>query len=285
MVSDSALPGVKMIAGNRSSNLRAVKIVWRRDLIRFARNRTRLFGSFVQPVLFLFVLGTGLSPIIARSGNVDFRTFIYPGIIAMVVFFAGTFSAISVVWDREFGFLREMLVAPVSRSSLVIGKILGGATIATIQGAALLLLAGLVHVPYDPALLVTLFAQIVLTALVFTSFGVLLASRMSQVDSFQPLTQFVVLPLFFLSGAIFPLSRLPEWLATFTRLNPLSYAVDPLRRTVFSHLDVPMSVERTLNPGLTWNGWRLPTAFELTILALFGVFMLISAAVRFSKAE
>src|SRR5438105_8242181 len=147
-------------------DLRAVSIVWRRELIRFRSDRLRAVTALVQPVLFLFVLGTGLSSLASRGmpAGVDFRTFIYPGVLAMSVLFTAIFSAASIVWDREFGLLRELLVAPVSRASIVIGKCLGGATIATLQGIVMLALAGLAGVPYDPVLMLILVCEMLLLA-------------------------------------------------------------------------------------------------------------------------
>jgi ABC-2 type transport system permease protein len=173
----------------------------------------------------------------------------------MTVLFTSLFSAISIVWDREFGFLREMLVAPVRRRAIVLGKCAGGATTAVIQGAVMLLLAGLVGVHYSPTLLLTLLGEMVLVALALTALGVLVASRMSQIESFQAVMQFLVMPMLFLSGAIFPPSGLPQWLAILTKLDPLAYAVDPMRRAVFAHVHASASVERRLNAGISWGGW------------------------------
>ena len=189
------------------SDLRAVSIVWRRELIRFRRDRLRAVTSLIQPLLFLLVLGTGLSSLAKGSmpPGVSFKAFIYPGVLAMSVMFTAIFSAASIVWDREFGFLREMLVAPVSRSAIVVGKCLGGATIATFQGIIMLALAGLADVPYNPVLLLTLAAELFLLAFTLTSFGVMMAARITQFQAFMALTQMLVLPLFFLSGALYPL--------------------------------------------------------------------------------
>src|SRR5258708_31594106 len=169
-------------AGGRRHDLRAISIVWRRELIRFRSDRLRAVTSLVQPVLFLFILGTGLSTL-ARRGmppGVDFKTFIYPGVLAMSVLFTSIFSAGSIVWDREFGFLREMLVAPVSRASIVIGKCLGGATIATLQGVIFLCLAWLAHVPSNPVLLLTLAGELWLLSLPLTAFRAILPPRVEQ---------------------------------------------------------------------------------------------------------
>src|ERR1051325_4300859 len=181
MATIADVASVRIAGGRFIDDLRAIEIVWRRELIRYTRSRARIFTSLIQPVVFLFILGTGLSPIIRGAGNgVDFRTFMFPGVLAMTVLFTSIFSSVSIVWDREFGFLREMLVAPVRRGAIVAGKSLGGATVATIQGAIMLLLAGLVHIPYSPVLLLILVAEMALTALTLTAFGVLLASRMQQ---------------------------------------------------------------------------------------------------------
>ena len=197
------------------SDLRAVSIVWRREMIRFRRDRLRAVTSLVQPLLFLFVLGTGLSSLAGRGlpSGVDFKTFIYPGVLAMSVLFTAIFSAASIVWDREFGFLREMLVAPVSRAAIVIGKCLGGATIATFQGVVILALAGVAHVPYNPLLFLTLIGELLLLSFTITAFGVMMAARITQFQAFMALTQMLVLPLFFLSGALYPLNGLPGWLS------------------------------------------------------------------------
>jgi ABC-2 type transport system permease protein len=265
--------------------LRAVRVVWKRELIRWSRNRTRILTTLVQPVLFLFVLGSGLASLLPRQGGgLDFRTFMFPGVLAMVVLFTSIFSAVSIVWDREFGFMREMMVAPVPRSALVIGKCLGGATVATIQGTILLSLAGLVHVPYNPVLIVTLLAEMALTAFTLTSFGVFAASRMQQVESFQVVMQLFVFPMFFLSGAVFPLTDLPRWLDVLTKIDPLTYAVDAIRRAILSHVPLGPGSSQLAHP-LTWGHWVLPTGFELGIVAAVGLALIGGAIAQFSRAE
>ncbi len=269
------------------ADLRAVSIVWRRELIRFRSDRLRAVTSLVQPVLFLFVLGTGLSRLAARGlpAGVDFRTFIYPGVLAMSVLFTAIFSAASIVWDREFGFLREMLVAPVRRWAIVIGKCLGGATVATFQGIIFLALAGVAHVPYDPALLLTLVGELLLLSFTLTAFGVMMAARIKQIQAFMALTQMFVLPLFFLSGALYPLNGLPPWLTVLTRLDPLTYIVYPMRHAVFVHLPIsPLAVEK-LSPGVTWGGWVVPIGLSLAMVAAMGLAMLGVAIAEFRKTE
>src|SRR6266516_3296726 len=272
---------------NLRSDLRAVSIVWRRELIRFRRDRLRAVTSLIQPLLFLLVLGTGLSSLAKGSmpPGVSFKAFIYPGVLAMSVMFTAIFSAASIVWDREFGFLREMLVAPVSRSAIVIGKIFGGATIATLQGIIMLALAGLADVPYNPVLLLTLAAELFLLAFTLTSFGVMMAARITQFQAFMALTQMLVLPLFFLSGALYPLTGLPAWLSVLSRIDPLTYVVGPMRHAVFAHLGLPADAMQALSPGITWAGWVVPIGLSLGIVAVMGLVMMCVAIVTFSKPE
>jgi daunorubicin resistance ABC transporter membrane protein len=269
------------------SDLRAVSIVWQRELIRFRRDRLRAVTSLIQPLLFLLVLGTGLSSLAKGSmpPGVSFKAFIYPGVLAMSVMFTAIFSAASIVWDREFGFLREMLVAPVSRSAIVIGKCLGGATIATFQGIIMLALAPLADVPYNPVLMITLTLELLLLAFTLTAFGVMMAARITQFQAFMALTQMLVMPLFFLSGALYPLTGLPAWLSFLTRIDPLTYVVGPMRHAVFSHLNLDPLAIQALSPGITWGGWVVPIWLSLTMVLVMGLTMMGVAIVTFSKPE
>jgi len=285
----AALAGTIRVAVPEHSlrtDLRAVSIVWRRELIRFQRDRLRTVTSLIQPLLFLLVLGTGLSALARGSlpSGVDFKTFIYPGVLAMSVLFTAIFSAASIVWDREFGFLREMLVAPVRRWAIVVGKCLGGATVATFQGLIFLALAGVAHVPYDPVLLLTLVAELLLLSFTLTAFGVMMAARIKQIQAFMALTQLFVLPLFFLSGALYPLNGLPTWLTVLTRVDPITYVVDPMRHAVFAHLPFGQVLNR-LSPGITWFGWPVPLGLSLALVAAMGLGMLGIAIAEFRKTE
>jgi ABC-2 type transport system permease protein len=253
----------------------AIRIVWQRDLIRFWQDRTRMVASLVQPALFLFVLGTGLSQLTSGSfGGISLKTFMFPGIVAMSTLFTSLFSAGSIVWDREFGFMREMLVAPVSRSAIVLGKCFGGATVATIQGLVILALAGAVGVPYSAVLMIELIGVMLLLSFTLTSLGVAAAARMRNIQTFFGLMQVVVMPMFFLSGALYPLGGLPAWLRALTRIDPITYAVDPMRRLVFDHLDITTIARARLAPGVTWNGWLIPIPLELALVTAIGLIML-----------
>jgi ABC-2 type transport system permease protein len=281
-------PVVRVSVPKRSirSELRAIRIVWLRELIRFRSDRMRMITSLVQPFLFLFVLGAGLQRLSsAGTHGVDLKTFIYPGILCIAVMFTAMFSAASIVWDREFGFLREMMVAPIRRSSIVIGKCLGGATVACFQGIIVICVAGLVHVPYDPTLILGIFGLQLLLAFTITAFGVMVAARISQMQSFMGVMQMVVMPMFFISGALFPASGLPGWLTVLNRIDPLTYAVDPMRRLVFNHLSISPAARHALDPGVTWWGWHVPSLLEAGVILLLGLLMLGIAIWEFSTTE
>jgi ABC-2 type transport system permease protein len=275
---------IRVLVPERSlrQDLRAAGIVWRRELIRFRSDRLRAISGLIQPVL-----GTGLSALASHGlpPGVNFRTFIYPGVLGMSVLFTAIFSAASIVWDREFGFLREMLVAPVSRAALVIGKCLGGATVATFQGIVILILAWLADVPYNPVLILTLIGELLLLSFTLTAFGVMMAARIKQIQAFMALTQMLVMPLFFLSGALYPLKGLPAWLSVVTRFDPITYIVLPMRQAVFSRLHVSPLAVHALAPSITWGGWPVPQWLSLAIVALMGLTMLTIAIAEFRKTE
>jgi ABC-2 type transport system permease protein len=282
----TAVAGVAVPPRTVGLDLRAVKIVVQRDLIRTFQDRTRFVSALVQPLLFLFVLGAGLSSLTrGNTGSVDLRTFMFPGILATSTLFTAMFSAVSIVWDREFGFLREMLVAPVRRSSIIIGKAIGGATVATIQGVLVLALAPLVHVPLTPGLVVTLLAEVFLLSMTLTAFGLAIVARIRQVQTVMGLMQVLLLPLSFLSGALYPLSGLPIWLSVAVRLNPLTYAVHPIRSAVFHHLTTNRPVQTRLNPPITWGGWVVPTWAQLGLVATIGAALLAVAVSQFQRVE
>jgi ABC-2 type transport system permease protein len=178
-----------------------------------------------------------------------------------------------------------MLVAPVSRAALVIGKCLGGATVATLQGVVILVLAWLAHVPYNPVLIVTLIGELLLLSFTLTAFGVMMAARIKQIQAFMALTQMLVMPLFFLSGALYPLRGLPTWLSVLTRFDPLTYIVDPMRHAVFSHLTISPFAVHALAPGVSWAGWLVPQSLSLALVAIMGLGMLTVAIAEFRKTE
>jgi ABC-2 type transport system permease protein len=199
--------------------------------------------------------------------------------------FTAMFSAASIVWDREFGFLREMMVAPVRRSSIVIGKCLGGATVATTQGVIVILVGPLVGVDYQVIEILEIFFLQLLLAFTITAFGVMIAVRIKQMQSFMGVMQMIVMPMFFISGALFAASGLPGWLNVLNRVDPLAYAVDPMRRLVFAHLNISPIARHVLDPGLTWWGWRVPALLEAGVVLALGFVLLAVAIWEFSATE
>jgi ABC-2 type transport system permease protein len=286
MYSQPALPGYAVpVSGFRlRRDLGGIFILWHRELIRFRSDRARAISSLIQPALYLFILGTGLSSLAQGQlpRGVNFTAFLYPGVIILPVLLTSISAAGSLVWDREFGFLREMLVAPVSTYAIIVGKWLGGATVAMLPGILTLFLAGFAHVPYSLPLLLTLAGELLLLSFAMTAYGIMIASRIKQIQAFIALTQMMILPLYFLSGALYPLSGLPGWLTVLTRLDPLTYAVTPLRYAVFSHLQ---SGGNLAPSGVTWAGWVVPQGLSLGIVAAMGSVMLGLAMMTFYRIE
>lgn len=268
------------------SELRAVKVVWLRDLIRFSEDSMRIVSWLVQPLGFLFALGFGLQAVSSRSTHgVELTTFIFPGVLCVALVFSAMFSAASLVWDRELGFMREMMVAPVGRTSIIVGKCLGGTTIAASQGLIVLVLAGFVHVPYDPVLLAAVFGLQLLIAFSITAFGVMVAITIKHPQTFTSVMQLMMMPMIFLSGALYPVKGLPQWLGVLTRLNPLTYIVDPMRRLVFDHLHVSGAARSSLAAGITWWGWHVPSILEIAMVLVLGATMLGIAIAHFMRTE
>lgn len=210
--------------------MNAIYILWKRELIRYFRSRARLAGSLGQPLLFLVALGFGLGPVFQKAGQGNYFEFLAPGVVSMSILFTGIFAGIQVIWDRQFGFLKETLVAPVTRFEIVLGKTLGGATVAFLQGLIVLVLTLFVGVRVQSIVLlpVALLAMF-LIAVFFTGVGITIASLFEDMQGFQLVMNFVVQPTFFLSGALFPLNGLPGFLKIITELDPLTYGVDAVR--------------------------------------------------------
>lgn len=223
--------------------MNAIYILWLRQVKRYFRSRSRIIGSLGQPLLFLLAFGFGFGPVFARAGQGNYMQFLAPGIITMGIVFTAIFSGIEIIWDRQFGFLKETLVAPVSRFKIMIGRTLGGATVATFQGIVVLILSVLVGFrPQSLALLPLALVFMFLIAILFTAIGTAIASVLEDMQGFQLIMNFLVMPIFFLSGALYPLDG--GVLDTIARIDPLSYGVDALRATLSNgshfglHVDV-----------------------------------------------
>ncbi|MEW6407536.1 MAG: ABC transporter permease [Patescibacteria group bacterium] len=220
--------------------IQTIYTIWQREFVRYWRDKTRIFSTLFQPIMFLVIFGSGLKQTLA-AGNfgVDFTQFMYPGIIAMSVMSVAFFSTISTVWDREFGFLREILVAPVSRVAVAIGKTLGAATIAAIQAFILLILAPLIGIKIGFVILPQLLLFMLLLAFAISGLGLLIASFMKTTQSFGLLMQLLIFPMFFVSGAFFPLTAVPSWMSFLAKINPLTYGVDAFRQILLDSQIAP----------------------------------------------
>ena len=282
-MTEHALPAPRAATrpvSQRGANLRGVYIIWYRDVLRFTRDRARLIVSLSQPLLYLLIFGTGLGSALGggRSfGGLHYQQFIFPGVIGMSVLFTSMFGAMSIVWDREFGFLKEVLVAPISRASVAVGKTLGSATQALIQGMILLVLAPLVGVQLTLESVLELIPMIFLLALALSALGVALGARMRSLQGFQVVMNFLMMPMFFLAGALFPLRGLPAWMTVLTRLDPAAYGVDPLRRAVLGPAGDRLA--------LTLFGQTLAVWTEEALLFGFGVLMLAFAVRSFQRRD
>ncbi len=210
-----------------------IYILWLRQIKRYWRSKSRIIGSIGQPLLFLLALGFGIGPIFAKAGAGNYIDFLAPGVMSQAILFMAVFSGIELIWDRQFGFLKETLVAPVSRLEIVLGKVLGGATIATLQGIIVFFLTLLVGFrPYSLKMMPLAFVLMFLIALFYTALGTAIASLMEDFHGFQLIMNFLVMPSFFLSGAIFPLQNAPRLIQIISSINPLSYGVDGLRQSL-----------------------------------------------------
>src|SRR4051812_2728651 len=269
------------VAEHRDSRLardaRTALMVWRRDLIRLKRNYVRIVFGLAQPLGFLIVFSVGLARVIGDKslpGHTSYRVFIFPGILAMSIISSALISCVSIVWDREFGFMREMLVAPVSRAALIAGKTLGGSSIAMTQGLLLLVLAPAAGVHLNAARVVGLLAALILMAFAITALGIVLASSVDRIQTLQTVMTLVIQPVIFTSGALFPINNLPTWLGVVCRLNPATYGVDLARRALLG---------KTF--AVTIGDWVVPIWFDILVMVAFGALMLTIATWRFGRTE
>jgi ABC-2 type transport system permease protein len=269
---------------NFRGGLIGVYVIWLRDLKRFWRDTPRRIGAFFQPILYLFLLGTGMQSAFKAfgGGDVKYVLFMFPGILGMTVLFTSVFSAISIVWDRQFGFLKEVLVSPIPRSSVAVGKVVGGATTALFQGAILLVLAFLpMFFGFSLNTLVKvleLIPVIALLAIGMTSLGVVVAARMRSFEGFPIVMNFVMMPMFFLSGAMFPLQGLPGWMTFLTRINPLTYGVDALRGIALNGVAITSTTSITATPAMVNTVTEWGTKYNVSADALKDLYIRLQSA-------
>lgn len=247
-------------------DLDAIYVIWLREMKRFFRDRSQLWVGTVRPVTWLFFMGFGLSPSYHGSHGASYTQFMLPGVIIMTLLFTAIQSSISIIWDREFGFLKEMLVAPISRTSIVIGKAFGGTTLSMIEATIVLCLGPFLHVRFSAVQFLACLAIMAGVAFAISALGITIASRMRSFEGFGAIMNFLVMPLFLLSGALFPLQGLPVWLAFLVRSNPLSYGVDLMR-------------------GCLLHSQQYPTLLSLGVLSGFTLVMIGSAVYQFNRQE
>jgi ABC-2 type transport system permease protein len=222
--------------------MHTIYILWIRQLKRYIRSKSRIIGSLGQPLLFLVAFGFGFGPIFQKAGQGNYLLFLTPGIVAMSILFTAIFSGIEIIWDRQFGFLKETMVAPVSRFKIMIGRTLGGTTVAVGQGLIVLLISMLFGFkPSSYAQLPLALLFMILIAILFTALGTAIASLLDDMQGFHLIMNFLVMPIFFLSGALFPLQGLPKAVEIFTKLNPLTYGIDGLRTSLVSNIHIGLA--------------------------------------------
>ena len=247
--------------------MRIIYILWLRQIKRYLRSKSRIIGSLAQPLLFLTALGFGFGPVYAKAGGGNYLQFIAPGVIAMSILFTSIFTGIEIIWDRQFGFLKETFVAPVSRFQIVFGRVLGGATVASIQGLVVLVLTTIFGFrPNNWFMLFPAVLVMLLIAIIFSAFGTAIASVLEDMQGFQLIMNFVVMPTFFFSGALFPLTGVPKALSFIARIDPLTYGVDALR-------------------GILSGGNHINMFLNLSIISGIMLFFLMAASYLFSKME
>ena len=241
----------------------------------------RIVGAIAFPLLFLVVFGAGLTRWVNLGEEVSFSEFMFPGIIGMTVLMSAFMSGVSIVWDREFGFLKEVLVAPVNRAAVALGKTLGGATIATVQGVLILLLSPIVGISLSAGLVLRLLPLVFLAACALAALGIVIASRIKSMEAFQVVMNMLMMPMIFLSGVFFPVSNLPGWMNVLVKVNPATYAIDPIRRAFMES----MATREVLPFRLTVWGHAMSTFDEVLIIAVFGVVMIVLAMWSLSAQE
>jgi ABC-2 type transport system permease protein len=255
---------------------RAIYVITLRELIKLVRQKGSLINIFARPILWLFVVGSGLNQIVQRGGPVSYNQFIFPGVMGMVILFSSIFSSISIVWDREFGFLREILVAPISRFSIVIGKAISGTLSSSLQAAVITIFLPLLKIHVEIPQLLGLFALAVLLSFALTSLGILIASHMETFGVFNVIMNLLVMPLFFLSGAIYPVNLLPPWLRLLSLCNPLTYGIDAFKNVL---------LPRVGGMGHGSLGAEFPLGLDILVVSLFSLAMISLAVASFRKIE
>jgi ABC-2 type transport system permease protein len=251
---------------------RPVYVICLREFKKFFREKSRLLGTLARPVLWLFVVGNGMNSLIRPQAGFSYLQFIFPGMIGMTILFSSIFSSISIVWDREFGFMKEMLVAPISRLSIVIGKALSGTLLSVAQAIIILILTPFLGIHLTLMQFIEVTAVSILVSFCITSMGILIAARLTSFDGFNIIMNFLVMPMFFLSGAMYPVSSMPPALRHLTHINPLTYGIDAFKHVLLKNGTPPLGPE-------------FPLALDILIVTAVSVVMLTLAALSFRRKD
>jgi ABC-2 type transport system permease protein len=252
--------------------LRPIYVICLREFIKFFREKSRLLGTLARPILWLFVVGNGMSALIRPQAGFSYLQFIFPGMIGMTILFASIFSSISIVWDREFGFMKEMLVAPISRLSIVIGKAISGTAISVAQAIIILVLIPFLGIRLTFSQFIEVMLLATLVSFCVTSLGILIAARLTSFDGFNIIMNFLVMPMFFLSGAMYPVTSMPDALRQLSHVNPLTYGIDTFKHVLLRDAAPPMGPE-------------FPFALDLAVVIILSLVMLTLAALSFRQKE
>ncbi|MEQ6376087.1 ABC transporter permease [Bacillaceae bacterium S4-13-56] len=264
--------------------------IWQRDVIKFTRDRARLLGSFAMPVMFLLIFGSGMSGTMkfmlsAGGGSPDFDyvSFIFPGIVAMTLLTTSIFSSLSVIQDKEFGYMREILVSPISRVNIAIGKVLGGATVALLQGLLMFLLVPLIGVEVQWSSIFLLIPVMFLISSALSSLGLLIASTLTSTEGFQFIVQILIMPMIFLSGALFPINNMPAWMDFLVKINPVTYGVDLMKKIMLDVGSMPELVREAMGLNLTVMNHQVTMFEEVLFIMIFTAVLIFFATIQFRR--
>ncbi|GAA0499673.1 ABC transporter permease [Salinibacillus aidingensis] len=268
--------------------------IWQRDLLKFFRDKARLFGSFTMPILFLLIFGGGMSGSMETmmAGSMpkgaegfNYVEFVFPGIVAMTLLMTSIFSAMSVIEDKDFGYMKEIMVSPISRVSIAIGKMLGSATVATIQGVMLFLLIPLLGLSYDVMALIQVIPFMFLLGCALSSLGLLFASLINSTQGFQLTVQILVMPMIFLSGALFPISNMPAWMDFIVKINPVTYGVDVMKKVMVDIENLSAPVLDAMGLNISLFGRQITIFEEVLFIGIFTTILVLLSTVSFKRAN
>jgi len=273
--------------------MEAIYAIWQRDLTKFFRDKARLFGSFTMPILFLLIFGGGMSGSMESmmaggmgdASDFNYVEFIFPGIVAMTLLMTSVFSAMSIIEDKDFGYMKEILVSPISRVSIAVGKMLGAATVATIQGILMFILIPFIGLSYDLVAIIQVIPFMFLLACALSGLGLLFASIIKSTQGFQMTVQILVMPMIFLSGALFPINNMPAWMDIIVKINPVTYGVDVMKKIIIDVDSLSPAVIEAMGLNISVFGRQVTIFEEIMFIAAFAVVLILLATISFRRAN